>query len=158
EELLKFAGEDFEKYYDGWQGYPMKPRIPGLLFCLVALSTVAWVAGRDTKPTRGWIEVAPGVLRSPGSPFGYALVADDHALLIDAPCGPEGLGGKTIDAVLLTHHHRDTAAYAGNHLAAGVPVRASKASAEWLTPASVRKYWQESLPLRNSRTAYLVLP
>jgi glyoxylase-like metal-dependent hydrolase (beta-lactamase superfamily II) len=156
--LLEFAGEDIEKHYDGWEGYPMKPRIPGILFCILALAAVAWVAGGATKPARGWTEVAPGVLRSPGPPFGYALVADDHALLIDAPCGPEGLGGKTIDAVLLTHHHRDTAAHAGRHLAGGVPVRASRASAEWLTTDGVRTYWQESLPLRNSRTAYLVLP
>jgi len=37
-------------------------------------------------------------------------------------------------------------------------VQASKASAEWLTPAGVAKYWKESIPLRGSRTAYLVLP
>ncbi len=36
-------------------------------------------------------------------------------------------------------------------------MRAPKAAAEWLTPEGVRKYWKESLPLRNSRTAYLVL-
>src|SRR5262249_29176699 len=46
----------------------------------------------------------------------------------------------------------------GPLLAAGVKVRAPKASAEWLTPEGVRKYWQESLPLRSSRTAYLVVP
>jgi glyoxylase-like metal-dependent hydrolase (beta-lactamase superfamily II) len=40
----------------------------------------------------------------------------------------------------------------------GIKVRAPKDSAEWLTPENVRKYWQESLPLRNSRTAYLVVP
>ena len=43
-------------------------------------------------------------------------------------------------------------------LAAGAAVRAPKASAEWLTPANVEKYWKESLPLRSSRTAYLVVP
>ena len=60
--------------------------------------------------------------------------------------------------MLLTHHHRDTAAFAGRYLADKVPVRAPKASADWLTPDGVQKYWKESLPLRNSRTAYLVLP
>jgi glyoxylase-like metal-dependent hydrolase (beta-lactamase superfamily II) len=101
------------------------------------------------------------VLRSPGLPAGYALVRGDRALLVDAPHGPEGLatrGVKHVDGVLLTHHHRDTAAESARFLAAGVPVRAPKASAEWLRPDAVRKYWSEALPLRNSRTAYLVVP
>jgi glyoxylase-like metal-dependent hydrolase (beta-lactamase superfamily II) len=139
----------------------MKPRIPATLLCVATLAVVAWVAGREAKePAGGWTEVAPGVLRSPGLPAGYALVDGGHALLIDAPCGPEGLadrGVKHIDGVLLTHHHRDSAACAGRYLADRVPVRAPRAAAEWLTPEAVRKYWQESLPLRNSRTAYLVL-
>jgi glyoxylase-like metal-dependent hydrolase (beta-lactamase superfamily II) len=59
---------------------------------------------------------------------------------------------------MLTHYHRDTAAFAGRFLAESVPVRAPRASAEWLTPEGVRTYWRTSLPLRNSRTAYLVLP
>jgi glyoxylase-like metal-dependent hydrolase (beta-lactamase superfamily II) len=139
----------------------MKARVPAILLCVLALAAVAWVAGREASPPAGgWTEVAPGVLRSPGLPAGYALVDGDRALLIDAPCAPEGLaarGVKHIDAVLLTHHHRDSAAFAGRYRADGVPVRAAGAGAEWLTPAGVRKYWQESLPLRNSRTAYLVL-
>jgi glyoxylase-like metal-dependent hydrolase (beta-lactamase superfamily II) len=136
--------------------------------CLVALvgvgvvTAAAWVAGQGggTRRPGGWTEVAPGVLRSPGLPAGYALVSGERALLIDAPHGPDGLaahGVKTIDAVLLTHHHRDTAAAAGAFLAKRVPVRAPRASAAWLTPEGVAKYWKESLPLRNSRTAYLVL-
>ncbi len=60
--------------------------------------------------------------------------------------------------MLLTHHHRDTAAAAGAFLARRVPVRAPRASDPWLTPEGVVQYWKESLPLRNSRTAYLVLP
>ena len=39
-----------------------------------------------------------------------------------------------------------------------MPVRAARTSAEWLTPEGVRAYWRKSLPLRDSRTAYLVLP
>jgi glyoxylase-like metal-dependent hydrolase (beta-lactamase superfamily II) len=133
--------------------------------CLAFLVFVAWLvgrgeAGREREPG-GWVEVAPGVLRSPGLPAGYALVDGEHALLIDAPGSSEALGKtriKTIDVVLLTHHHRDTAAWSSHHLAAGVPVRAAKAAAPWLTPAGVERYWKESLPLRGSRTAYLVLP
>src|SRR5437016_8529917 len=40
----------------------------------------------------------------------------------------------------------------------GVKVRAPKGADEWLSPDKVRMYWQDSLPLRNSRTAYLILP
>ena len=57
---------------------------------------------------------------------------------------------RVSSAVLLTHHHRDTAAWVARHLAAGVTVRAPKASEPWLSPAGVRQYWRESLPLRSS--------
>jgi len=131
---------------------------------LILLGGVAWLSrengGASPQPS-AWNEVVPGVLRSPGWPAGYALQSGDHTLLIDAPCGPEGLhmaGVKTIDTVLLTHHHRDTAAWAGRYLADKVPVRAPKVSADWLTPRGVTKYWKESLPLRSSQTAYLVVP
>src|SRR5262249_25567405 len=67
-------------------------------------------------------------------------------------------GIKKIDAVLLTHHHRDTCAAVGKYLADKVPVRAPKASAEWLTPENVRKFWKESLPMRDSRANYFVVP
>jgi glyoxylase-like metal-dependent hydrolase (beta-lactamase superfamily II) len=134
------------------------------VLCLSALAAAGWVGTRDgagRKAGGRWAEVAPGVFRSPGLPAGYALVAGERALLIDAPAGIEGLkahGVKKVDAVLLTHHHRDSAAQAGRFLADKIPVRAPKASAPWLTPEGVRRYWKESLPLRNSRTAYLVLP
>ncbi len=134
--------------------------VSAFLLCVLCVFVVNPFFG-ETKSADAWKEVAPGVFRSPGPPFGYALCDGDAALLIDAPCGPDGLkaqGTKTIDAVLLTHHHRDTAAFAGRYLADKVPVRAPKASADWLTPDGVRKYWKESLPLRNSNTAYLVLP
>jgi glyoxylase-like metal-dependent hydrolase (beta-lactamase superfamily II) len=130
--------------------------------CVLTLAAAAWLATtarEERKPA--WTEVAPGVWRSPGLPAGYALVDDGHALLIDAPHDAEGLkerGVKTIDAVLLTHHHRDTAAQAGRFLADKVPVRAPKLSAPWLTVEGVKQYWATALPLRNSRTAYLALP
>jgi glyoxylase-like metal-dependent hydrolase (beta-lactamase superfamily II) len=134
-----------------------------LLVSLTLFAAAAWLAtaGDDKPPPAAWTEVAPGVLRSPGLPAGYALTDGDAALLIDAPLPPESLkphGVTKIDAVLLTHHHRDSCAAAGRFLAAGVPVRAPREAAEWLTPAGVSKYWKESLPLRNSRTAYLVVP
>lgn len=127
---------------------------------LVAAVQIGKQKADDRKPEDAWTEVASGVYRSPGAAAGYALRAGEHALLIDAPTDARGLkthGVQKIDAVLLTHHHRDTAAFAGGYLAAGVPVRAPQASAEWLTPQGVREYWRSSLPLRNSRTAYLVL-
>jgi glyoxylase-like metal-dependent hydrolase (beta-lactamase superfamily II) len=134
------------------------------LSCLAVLAATAWISvtGSDsrTQPDR-WREIVPGVYRCPGACAGYALVDHGAALLIDAPAGKQGLerlGVTTIDGVLLTHHHRDTCAAAGQYLAAGIKVRAPKASAEWLTPTNVRKYWQESLPLRSSTTAYLVVP
>src|SRR6266542_4109212 len=132
------------------------------VLCLVVVAGAAWLANRSpgAKDRPAWAEVAPGVLRSPGSPAGYALVSGDRALLIDAPCAADDLkaqGIKKIDGVLLTHHHRDSCAAAGKFLADRISVRAPAASAPWLTPAGVRKYWQVSLPLRDSRTAYLVL-
>jgi glyoxylase-like metal-dependent hydrolase (beta-lactamase superfamily II) len=121
-----------------------------------------WLGGAGGARTQkgAWIEVAPGVLRTREPPFGYALVDGDTALLIDAPvaAGLKDHRVKKIEAVWLTHHHRDTCAAAGFFLADGVPVRAPKASAEWLAPANVRKYWKESLPMRGSRAAYLVVP
>jgi glyoxylase-like metal-dependent hydrolase (beta-lactamase superfamily II) len=134
------------------------------LACLAILAAAAWFglpSYGDRAAPAAWRKVAPGIYRSPGLPAGYALVDGTAALLIDAPVGTDGLkslGVTTIDGVLLTHHHRDTCAAAGRLLAAGVKVRAPRASAEWLTPAGVRKYWEDALPLRNSRTAYLVVP
>jgi glyoxylase-like metal-dependent hydrolase (beta-lactamase superfamily II) len=142
----------------------MKVRYPSVLLCVGVFGTAVWVGkpeAEDRRPAGDWTQVAPGIYRSSGIPAGYALVAGEHALLIDAPHGAEGLkmhGVRKVDAVLLTHHHRDTAAFAGRFLAEGVPVRAPRASNEWLTPEGVRTYWRTSLPLRDSRTAYLVLP
>jgi glyoxylase-like metal-dependent hydrolase (beta-lactamase superfamily II) len=133
------------------------------LGCVGVLLAAAWLGlhgDAENKPAVTWTEVAPGVWRSPGSPAGYALVSGENALLIDAPCAADDLlkrGVKKIDAVLLTHHHRDSAALAAQFVAEKIPVRASKKAADWLTVEGVRKYWRDSLPLRNSQTAYLVL-
>ncbi len=134
------------------------------LLCLGMVSAAAWFgnAGFEVKePRESWTEVVAGVWRGPRLPAGYALVDGDRALLVDAPCSAEALkaqGVKKIDAVLLTHHHRDTCGAASVFLSAGIPVRAPKAAAEWLAPDKVQKYWQESIPLRDSRTAYFVVP
>src|SRR5262249_43442178 len=106
-------------------------------------------------------EVAPGILRSPGWPAGYALLSGDTALLIDCPrplAEVKAQGIKEVTGVLLTHHHRDSCAFVADYLKAKILVRAAEASAAWLKPDSVKKYWRESLPLRTSRTAYLVVP
>jgi glyoxylase-like metal-dependent hydrolase (beta-lactamase superfamily II) len=134
------------------------------LACLLLVLGIAWLSGsgRYTPVSRAnWIEIIPGVLRSAGLPAGYALLSGERALLIDAPAGMAGLGARRIrkiDGVLLTHHHRDTCAAVEQLLREGIPVRAPKESAAWLTPKNVENYWKESLPLRNSRTAYLVVP
>jgi glyoxylase-like metal-dependent hydrolase (beta-lactamase superfamily II) len=133
------------------------------IICLSLLGTVAWMSlpAREDRKASTWSEISPGIFRSSGLPAGYALIDGDRALLIDAPNDAEGLkaqGVKQIDAVLLTQHHRDVVAYAARFLSAKVPVRAPKLSAPWLTRDGVEKYWATSLPLRNSRTAYLVPP
>src|SRR5438128_1425150 len=142
----------------------MSKRRLGVFGCMLVMAGAAWIGSAglgEKKADAGWTLVTPGIARSPGRPAGYALLDGDHALLIDAPQDAKGLerhGVKQIDLVLLTHYHRDSCAAAAALLRQRVAVRAPKDAAEWLTPAGVRKYWHESLPLRNSRTAYLVLP
>jgi glyoxylase-like metal-dependent hydrolase (beta-lactamase superfamily II) len=132
--------------------------------CLIVVAGAGWwgSAGSGSKSHEsGWIEVRPGILRTRTLPAGYALVDGDSALLVNAPQDAtdlKRLGVKKIDAVLLTHHDRDTCAAANRFLKQGIRVRAPKAAAEWLTPDDVRKHWQTSLPLRTSRASYLVLP
>lgn len=125
---------------------------------LVALyAGFAQNAGAD-RPA--WTVVRPGVLRSPGGVAGYALVDGDRALLIDAPYSTEGLaahGVRRVETVLLTHYHRDVCAAVGT-LPKGCTIRAPVKADEWLAPDRVRKFWQESIPLRASRTAYRVVP
>jgi glyoxylase-like metal-dependent hydrolase (beta-lactamase superfamily II) len=132
--------------------------------CMCAFALAIWLSGvlRGERPDFSWKELAPGIWRTAEMPFGYALVSDGHALMIDCPQPNDGLKAaanvEQVDFVLLTHHHLDTCARAGDFLAAEVPVRAAKASEEFLASASVKKFWQESIPLRNSRTAYFMVP
>src|SRR5579859_278025 len=112
----------------------MKRRGVGVVLCVLVLSVAVWLAGRgdaEAKQASAWTEVVPGVYRSPGLPAGYALVSGDRALLIDAPCAPAGLkarGVRKIEAVLLTHHHRDGLAAVEGYLKDRVSVRAPAAS------------------------------
>ena len=139
-------------------------RLAILCSSAATLAIAVWLGGalRGQRPEAAWKEVSPGVWRTVEMPFGFAVVADGHALLIDCPQPVDGLKQAakvdTVDMVLLTHHHLDTCARVGDYLAAKVPVRAAKASADFLSPAAVNKFWQESIPLRNSRTAYFMVP
>jgi glyoxylase-like metal-dependent hydrolase (beta-lactamase superfamily II) len=117
----------------------------------------------DNKPIEpGWREVRPGLWQSTGLPCSYALIEDEAALIIDAALGAdlEALKKRAakVELVLLTHHHRDSCANAEQWFNTGIYIQAPKTSAEWVTVPNVAKFWQESLPLRNSRTAYLVVP
>ena len=131
--------------------------------CLSTVAAAAWFSTAQPKPDelKSWVKLAEGVYRTKASPHSYALVDGNKALLIDATIAPakvEELGAKSVEVVLLTHHHRDTAEFAAEYRTKKVAVRAPKESADWLTPENVTKFWKDSIPLRNSRTAYFVLP
>ncbi|MBI3821416.1 MAG: MBL fold metallo-hydrolase [Planctomycetes bacterium] len=139
----------------------MRRRFLCITLCVGLLTFVAWLGrASQEKAKTTWTEIAPGVLRSSSPVAGYALVAGDKALLIDAP-GPTGdlakHGVRRIDGVLLTHYHRSVCAGIPD-LPKEVKIQAPKKAEEWLAPKAVEKYWRDSIPLRGSRTAYLVLP
>ncbi len=139
----------------------MLRRIFLLLGCVVMVGFLAWLTVAQGPKPVDWIQIHPGILRTTKPPFGYALVEKEKALLIDCPLPPETLkahGVKEIELVLLTHHHRDSSAALGEYLKAKIPVRANKLSAEYLTVEGVKKHWDDSLPLRSSRTGYFVHP
>jgi glyoxylase-like metal-dependent hydrolase (beta-lactamase superfamily II) len=129
------------------------------LLCLAIAAGAAFLSIRaQGSRTDGWTEISPDVYRSPGWPAGYALVDGSDALLIDAPHDIAGLAGvKKISEVYLTSYHRASCAQVAALLGQGVPIAAPKGAKGWLSPEGVNKYWQESLPLRNSNTAYLVV-
>ncbi|MBI3407752.1 MAG: MBL fold metallo-hydrolase [Planctomycetes bacterium] len=139
-------------------------KVCGTCGCIAVVVLAAWIsrAGQDgVDPSLEWREVAPGVFRSPGHPAGYALVDGDAAILIDAPVNSAALakhGVKTVEKVYLTHYHRASVAAVPSFLQQKVLVTAPKGADEWLSPKNVSKYWQEALPLRNSRTAYQIVP
>ncbi|MFO0824180.1 MAG: hypothetical protein U0792_13885 [Gemmataceae bacterium] len=140
----------------------MRSRISLALLSVLAVAAAAWFSAAEQKKEapKSWDEIEKGIFRTKAAPYSFALVAGEKALLIDASASPPAvgeLGVKDVE-VLLTHHHRDTAAFALEYRKKGWTVRAPKASAEWLTPEGVAKFWADSIPLRNSRTAYFVLP
>jgi glyoxylase-like metal-dependent hydrolase (beta-lactamase superfamily II) len=143
--------------------HAMKGRQLLVWVSLAAVLAAAWIgAGRPGQQAGDgrWTEVAPGILRTSAMPAGYALLEGNAALLIDAPEGTLPLPQRVtkIDGVVLTHYHREVCASVGNLLKKGFKVRAPQGADEWLTTEGVDKYWRTSLPLRNSRTAYLVVP
>ncbi len=123
------------------------------LLTIFVLATVWWVGTPLPAAVDDvWTEVTPGVWRCRGTVAGYAMVEGDAAMLIGAGRGMDlaalrSRGIKHIEGCLLTHHHRDSTALARQFVAAGIPVRASKGSAEWLTPDGVKQFWQTSLPI-----------
>jgi glyoxylase-like metal-dependent hydrolase (beta-lactamase superfamily II) len=90
----------------------MTKRLGIAILCSLFVCLAAWYGGsaQPGKDAPAWTVVVPGVLRSPGAVAGYALFDGERALLIDAPAGTDGLaahGVRKVDAVLLTHYHRD---------------------------------------------------
>jgi glyoxylase-like metal-dependent hydrolase (beta-lactamase superfamily II) len=130
--------------------------------CVAVVTAIAWFSSaRPNAEPKSWDKLDEGIYRTKTAPHSYALVSGDKAILIDATAPPDTLaelGVKEVHAVYLTHHHRDTAACAAEYRKKGWRVRAPKESAEWLTPENVAKFWKDSIPLTNSRTAYFVLP
>jgi glyoxylase-like metal-dependent hydrolase (beta-lactamase superfamily II) len=139
----------------------MRRRVICMFLCISLLAAAAWLSRAEQEKTDpGWIEVTAGVLRSTGPVAGYALLSGDKALLIDLPGRTSDLakhGVKQIERVLLTSYHRSVCGGVID-LADRIRVQAHPKAEEWLSPKGVEKYWRDSLPLRGSRTAYLVLP
>jgi glyoxylase-like metal-dependent hydrolase (beta-lactamase superfamily II) len=141
----------------------MSPRVVPAVASVAALIVLGWItSGTPTAAElKHWDKFAEGIYRTRVAPHSYAVVDGERALLIDATAAPDTLlelGVKTVEMVLLTHHHRDAVAHAADYCTAGIAVHAPKESAEWLKPDLVARFWKESLPLRNSRTAYFVAP
>jgi glyoxylase-like metal-dependent hydrolase (beta-lactamase superfamily II) len=139
----------------------MYPRVLLAIVCASAVAAFAWLTSADPKTPKNWEKVADGIYRTKANPHGYSLIDRDAVLLIDAPVAPEAvdeLGAKKIETVLLTHHHRDAVGHAAEYRKKNISVRAPKESADWLMPEKVVQFWKDSLPLRNSRSAYFVVP
>ena len=104
-----------------------------------------------------WTLIGERVWRSPSTPAAYALVDGDGAIVFGAPLGADlaelqYAGVTAIEGVYLTHHHRDTAGGATAWSAAGIPVKAPRASAPWITPEGVQKFWRAYVPAATPPT------
>jgi glyoxylase-like metal-dependent hydrolase (beta-lactamase superfamily II) len=145
----------------------MAKRIILTVFLAVLLGVLGFLVIQQSEKIRGiafkprWIPLpgttSPVVHVCTTEPRAYLIEANDRGVLIDCP---DDLPAPPVpvDFVLLTHHHRDSVGGVQKFLDSNVPVRANKLSADWLTTANVAKFWKESIPLRNSRTAYFVHP
>lgn len=124
----------------------MRIDFSAVLFAAVCLLNFA----AADEPAVRWQEVAAGVWRTESTPRGYAIVADDHCVVVGAPwnISPQTLPPEVsaCELVLLTHQHRDSCAAASSFVAAKTPVRAPKLSKPYLSPAGVAAYWQKSIP------------
>ena len=141
----------------------MTPRTLLAIACTAAVAGFAWIvsAGSRNAALTAWDKVTDGIYVSKARPHSYAVLDRDRAIVIDATVPPEALnelGVKSIEAVMLTHHHRDAVPFAAEYRKKEIAVRAPKESSEWLAPEAVAKFWKKSLPLRTSRTAYFVVP
>ena len=119
---------------------------------VVALWAAALAACAEPPPREpNWTHVMSEVWRSPGAIGAYALVDGDGALIFGAPAGADlselqWAGITKIEGVYLTHHHRDSVEKAAAWAAAGIPVRAPRASAPWIHPEGVQRFWRSFLP------------
>ena len=141
----------------------MLPRKLLVLASVCGIIGLAWVTSDDSKTNsfKNWEKVTEGIYRTKKSPHSYAVIDREKALLIDATADwslVEELGVRSVESVLLTHHHRDAVAFASEYRTRAIPIRAPKESADWLSPEKVIQFWKDSIPLRNSRTAYFVVP
>lgn len=150
---------------------------------VLAVGMLAWV-GRQPNAGGGaavddmpWEHVHEELFRTKRAPHAYVILncKVNSGLLFGAPTHVntatlKQAGVDRVEACYLTHHHRDTVEGCPPLLNAKVTVRAPKASAEWLHPEGVAKFWDVSVPVvvpgkpvtNRDRTFgnfnYLVLP
>lgn len=108
-----------------------------------------------------WRELPQGVWRSPATPAVHALTDGDAAILFGAAEGADPAelayaGIARVEAVYLTHAHRNSVRQAEAWSRAGIPVRASPATAARLSPDAVRRYWEEAASPVQDGWTYLV--
>ena len=98
-----------------------------------------------------WREIVPGLWHQASQPAAYVLVDGQRAIAVGAPreldlAGLEKKLACHVETILLTHHHRDSTAFAVRLLREKRVVRAPRASEPWLSTEGVRRYWQDSIP------------
>ena len=137
----------------------MSKRILAAVSCLAVMTLTAWFGNSGDAPANAWTEVAPGVLRTAGCPPATPW-STATAPCSSTPRRADGLQARGVKQ----GRGRPADAPPPRHLRRRRPLPGQAACRcgprrrppSGCTPSRVRKYWQESLPLRNSRTAYLV--